>query len=140
MSRDNFSDDQRDEIFRWNARRNIGTVDGIWVQEANIADQENGRVIWCENCKFCSTDRKFFDIDHLVPDKHFRDGTRGPSNVIINAIVLCKSLKLGDRGCNQTKGSRYWPPPRAGLAHTRKDEDMNCMPVHLRGANEQWPD
>ena len=140
MARDNFYHFQRDDVFKANAQRNIGNVDGIWVQEANIPDQEKGRVIWCENCKFCHTDRAYFDIDHLVPDKQFRDGTRGPSNVIINAIVLCKSLKTGDRGCNQTKGSRIFPPPLTGLAYSRKDEDMNCMPVHLRGANEQWPD
>lgn len=140
MGRDNFSTDQRDEVFKWNARRNIGTVDGIMIQMANEADQKAGRVIWCENCKFCHTDRRYFDIDHLVPDRHFRDGTRGPSNVIINAIVLCKSLKRGDRGCNQSKGSRYWPPPGAGLAHTNRDIDMNCMPLHLRNQNTQHPD
>jgi hypothetical protein len=137
-TRQNFSDPMRDEIFKWNACDLIHHVSGIEIVEKHIPDQKAGRIYFCENCKFCHTDRMYFDIDHLVPDKHFR-GTGRLSNIPLNGIVLCKSYEKGARGCNQTKGSRYWPPPNAGLARTRKDLDMNWMPMHLRDANTLWP-
>lgn len=139
MSRDNFTDRAlRDEIFKWNARDLIRGVDGVEIQEANQADRLAGRVYYCENCKFAHTDRKYFQIDHLVPDKQFR-GTGRKSNIWQNAIILCGSVGPKTYGCNQTKQDKNWPPPYAGLARTLPDVDMNWMPMHLRDANTVWP-
>ena len=138
MARQEFSDALKDDVFRYNGMNNIGTVDGVWIIESQQAARLRGEVYYCENCKFCHTDRAFFDVDHLVPDKQMQ-GSHHASNVAINAVILCKSLARGDRGCNQTKGSKNWPPPGAGLAHTRPDDDMNCHPVQTRGQNTVWP-
>lgn len=137
MSRQEFGDPLRDEVFRWNAATNIGSVTGIMIDERYQDDKRAGRIFYCENCKFCHTDRKYFDIDHLVPDAEMR-GSGRPSNIPLNAIVLCKSYEKGARGCNQTKGARLYPPPNAGLARTRPELDLNYMPMHLRDANDLW--
>ncbi|MFT6169841.1 MAG: hypothetical protein ACJAR9_001965 [Celeribacter sp.] len=138
MSRQNFPKPLRDEIFKYNAADLIGYVSGIRIDERHQADKRLGRIYYCENCKFCHTDKMYFDIDHLVPDKQFH-GTGRPSNGWINAIVLCKSYEKGARGCNQTKGSRNWPPPNAGLARTRPELDMNYAAMIERDANTVWP-
>jgi hypothetical protein len=138
MSRQNFSKAVRDEIYKWNASSLKSYVSGVRIDDRHQEDKRNGLIYYCENCKFCHTDQAYFDIDHLVPDKHFR-GTGNPSNVWFNAIVLCKSYELGARGCNQTKGSRYWPPPGAGLARTRPELDMNYADMHERDPNTVWP-
>ncbi|MGB3245118.1 MAG: hypothetical protein WBB25_11325 [Sulfitobacter sp.] len=138
MSRQNFSPAMRGEVFRWNAIAVIGRIDGVNIDEQQQDARKQGLIYYCENCKFCHTDRMYFDVDHLVPDVQFR-GTGRPSNSPINAVVLCKSYESGARGCNQTKGGRNWPPPGAGLAITRKELDMNWTPIHLRDANSVWP-
>ena len=129
--RRNFSAGQRDDAFRFNAMENIGTVDGVMKDERFIAAFEAGQVFYCVACKFCHTDRAHFDVDHLVPDREFRLSANR-SDVAANMDVLCKSGARGERGCNQVKGAKLWVPGGAGLAHTRPDIDMNCMPLHLR--------
>lgn len=138
MSRQNFSKAMRDEIFKWNATDLIGHVSGIRIDDRHQEDKRKGRIYYCENCKFCHTDKMYFDVDHLVPDKQFR-GTGKRSNVWFNAIVLCKSYEKGARGCNQTKGGRNWPPPGAGLARSRPELDMNYADMIERAPNEVWP-
>ena len=138
MSRQNFIPAQRDAVLKWNATELIHVVSGIMIDERYIAEKQRGRIMFCENCKFCQTDRQYFDVDHLVPDVQMQ-GTGRPSNILLNAIVLCKSYEKGARGCNQTKGGRFFPPPNAGLARTRPELDLNYMPMYLRDANTQWP-
>lgn len=138
MTRSEFRDPQKELAYRLNARRNVGFVDGVWIVESQQDAKLRGEIYFCENCKFCHTDRAYFDVDHLVPDKQFR-GSANASNVDINAVILCKSLVKGDRGCNQTKGSKNWPPPGVGLAYSRAEEDMNYCPIGDRGANTVWP-
>ncbi len=138
MARQEFSSVLRDEVFRWNATELIHHISGIMIDERHMADKHAGRIYFCENCKFCQTDKMYFDIDHLVPDKEFR-GSPNASNVALNAIVLCKSYESGARGCNQTKGARLYPPPDAGLARTRPELDLNYCAMHLRDANRLWP-
>jgi hypothetical protein len=138
MARQNFSRPLRDTVLRWNATELIHVVSGIMIVETHIADKERGLIQFCENCKFCQTDRAYFDVDHLVPDREMR-GSGRRSDVVENAVVLCKSYEKGARGCNQTKGGRLWPPPDAGLARTRPELDLNWMPMHLRDANTLWP-
>lgn len=140
MARQEFKDPAlRDEIFKWNARQLIRGVSGVEIVEAHQADRLAGRAYYCENCKFCQTDRSpYFQIDHLVPDKQFR-GTRQQSNIWQNAIILCASIGKKTYGCNQTKQDRNWPPPYAGLARSCPELDLNWMPMHLRDANTIWP-
>ncbi len=138
MSRQNFSKILRDEVFKWNAATLMGGVSGVRIDERYQKDREQGLMYYCENCKFCHTDKKYFDIDHLVPDKQMQ-GTGRPSNIWQNAIVLCKSYEAGTRGCNQTKGSANWPPPGVGLARSRRDLDLNYADMHERAPNTQWP-
>ncbi len=137
MSRQNFSRTTRDDAFLWNARANIGVIDGIAIEEQYMPQKEAGLIYWCENCKFCHTDRMYFDVDHLVPDRQMR-GSSNAANTAINAVILCKSYEAGARGCNQAKGARLWPPPGAGLAYTRRELDMNWLEPRLRGANTHW--
>lgn len=137
MARQEFSKTLKDLTFENNARDLIRGVSGVNINETSQADRLAGRVYYCENCKFCHTDRMYFDIDHLVPDAQMRGS--GPSNVWHNAIVLCKSYEAGARGCNQTKGGRNWPPPNAGLARTRPELDLNWTPMRDRDANNIWP-
>jgi hypothetical protein len=108
-------------------------VDGIAIDARFRHLREEGAVYYCENCLFCHSDRAFFDIDHLVPDRSFREwGKHGDARLPINMVVLCKSIVEGDRGCNQSKGSRTHVPLRRGLAFTRPDLDMNYTPLDQR--------
>lgn len=134
MSRQNFSKGQRDSAFEANAhwlRRH--RVDGIQIAESYQSYHMAGQIQYCENCLFCHTDRRFFDVDHLVPDRSFRDWQKhGDARQPINMVILCKSLMQGDYGCNQSKGSRIFVPNHRGLAYSRRDLDMNYVPVHER--------
>jgi hypothetical protein len=121
----------RAEVLRANRTATIGTVHGVWIIESQQAARMRGEIYYCENCKFCHTEEALFEVDHLVADKNFR-GTSSASNVLMNAAVLCTSIEKGDRGCNQSKGSRDAPLPGAGLAYSRPGLDMNCAPLNSR--------
>jgi len=133
-TRQNFNRTQRDSAFRENAnwlRRH--RVDGIALSLAFEPLRGRGLVYYCENCLFCHTQREHFDIDHLVADSTFRDWNKHEEGrVAINMVVLCKSLQRGDLGCNQSKGSKLLVPRDRGLAFTRADQDMNCVPLSER--------
>lgn len=134
MARMNFTSAQKDSAFAANAewlRRH--RVDGIEIAESFQSFRMAGQIYYCENCLFCQTDRSFFDVDHLVPDRSFRlwqkhEDARQP----INMIILCKSSLRGDLGCNQSKGARTLVPDHRGLAFRYRDLDMNYIPVHER--------
>ncbi len=134
MTRQNFTPAQRDSAFENNAdwlRRH--RVDGVAIVERYRHLREEGSIYYCENCLFCHTDRRFFDIDHLVPDRSFRVwGKHADARQPINMVVLCKSIVKGDFGCNQSKGSRTHVPTHRGLAFTRSDLDMNYTPLGER--------
>ena len=88
---------------------------------------------------FCHTEQRFFDVDHLVPDRSFRLwGIHSEARNPINMVILCKSGQLGDLGCNQSKGSRSFVPDKRGLAYSRRDLDLNCSPLTDR-PNEYGP-
>ena len=133
-SRQNFSASQRNSAFDTN---------GDWLRHHKVTGVELalafeplrrlGQVYYCENCLFCHTDRRYFDIDHLVSDRSFRVwGKHEDARNAINMVVLCKSRERGDLGCNQSKGARMLVPKNRGLAFTRADLDMNCFPVRQR--------
>jgi len=137
MDRQEFTPAQKELIFWHNAHSLIRVVSGIEIAESHLERLRLGQIYFCENCKFCQTDRRYFDIDHLVPDKEMR-GTGRASNILLNGIVLCKSYETGARGCNQTKGASLYPPPDAGLARTRPHLDLNYLPMIDRDANRIW--
>ncbi len=133
-TRQNFTPAQRQSAFLQNA---------TWLRDHKVSGvdmalsfehlRQAGRVYYCENCLFCHTSQEYFDIDHLVPDKLFRDWARhGESRLPTNMIVLCKSRQRGDLGCNQSKSSRTLVPRHRGLAYTIPSMDMNCCPVRER--------
>ncbi|RPJ55395.1 MAG: hypothetical protein EHM23_26345 [Acidobacteria bacterium] len=129
----NFADYSRESAYEHNRLANVGSVSGVWISEEHQGARLRGEIYYCENCKFCHTDRQYFDVDHLVPLAEFRaSGSQSAPHIALNTQVLCKSLKKGDGGCNQRKGSRLHPPRGAGLAFSCPDIDMNCMPLHLR--------
>jgi len=133
-TRQNFSPAQRRSAFETNAEwLQKHRVDGVDLALAYDPLRKLGQVYYCENCLFCHTDRKYFDVDHLVSDRNFRIwekhvDARNP----INMVILCKSLERGDLGCNQSKGASMFVPPDRGLAYKRADLDMNCVPVRER--------
>ena len=134
-----FKKRSRESALLANRLSNTGSIAGIWIATAYEGLQSQGLIYYCENCKFCHTDRKYFDVDHLVPLAEF-NATNSPNapNIALNMVVLCKSLEKGDYGCNQRKGSQLEVPGGSGLAITYADIDMNCMPFHLRHANEPF--
>ena len=72
-------------------------------------------------------------IDHLVADRNFRIwGDHASARYPGNMIILCKSLQIGDLGCNQSKSANDYVPRARGLAYTREAIDMNCFPVKDR--------
>jgi len=133
-SRLNFSSPQKASALRENANwlRTRG-VSGVELTLHAAAVVDKVPIYYCENCHFCHTDAELFDVDHFVPDKHFRLGGRVQSSVIPeNMAILCKSTARGDLGCNQSKGARLWVPRGRGLAVTRPDLDLNCCPLRDR--------
>ena len=69
----------------------------------------------------------------LLRTKTFKDWNRHEQGrVAINMVVLCKSRREGDLGCNQSKGSKLFVPRDRGLAFTRADQDRNCVPLSER--------
>ena len=132
--RQNFSASQRDSAFETNADwLRHHKVTGVELALAFEPLRRLGQVYYCENCLFCHTDRRYFDIDHLVSDRSFRVwGKHEDARNAINMVVLCKSRERGDLGCNQSKGARMLVPKNRGLAFTRADLDMNCFPVRQR--------
>jgi hypothetical protein len=132
--RQNFSRAERELAFAFNAAwLRDHWIDGIEFALDCEPFRRAGVAYYCENCLFCHTDRSFFDVDHLVPDRLFKlwgdhPAARYPGNM----ILLCKSLQTGDFGCNQSKGGNERVPRRRGLAFTRAAIDMNCFPVQDR--------
>lgn len=133
-TRQNFSPSQRDSAFAANADwLRHHKVSGVDLALAFDPLRRLGQVYYCENCLFCHTDRSFFDVDHLVSDRSFRVwGRHEEARYAGNMLILCKSQRLGDLGCNQAKGARMLVPRNRGLAFTRADLDMNCFPVRER--------
>ena len=133
-NRQNFSPAQRQSAFEANAHwLRDHRVDGVELALNFDPLRKQGLVYYCENCLFCHTDRAFFDVDHLVSDRNFRIWwkhieARDP----INMVILCKSRERGDLGCNQSKGAKMFVPAERGLAYSRRDLDMNCIPLHDR--------
>jgi len=133
-TRQNFTEAQRDSAFRMNALwLRDHSVTGVDLAMAFEPLRRRGAVHYCENCLFSRTDRKYFDIDHLVPDRSFRvwkkhSDARNP----VNMVVLCKSVLRGDLGCNQSKGAGLFVPRQRGLAFSHPELDMNCFPVRER--------
>ncbi len=133
-TRQNFDAAQRESAFRENASwLRSHRVDGIELGLAYEPLRLQGLVYWCENCGFCHTDADWFDIDHFVPDRHWREwGLHADARLAVNMSVLCKSRSEGDLGCNQSKGARLYVPRDRGLAFTHPDIDMNCIPIRDR--------
>ena len=134
MKRMNFTPAQKDSAFAANAawlRRH--RVDGVEIAESYQSYRIAGQLYYCENCLFCHTDRNFFDVDHLVPDRSFRIWEKhSDARQPINMLILCKSNVQGDYGCNQSKGARNLVPNHRGLAFRHRDLDMNYVPVQER--------
>jgi len=132
--RQNFDPNQRRSALENNAWwLRDHRVDGVELALAFEALRRAGAVYYCENCLFCHTDAAYFDVDHLVPDRDFRvwqkhQDARDP----LNMAVLCKSVRAGDRGCNQSKGAKAHVPRDRGLAFSCPDLDMNCVPLRQR--------
>jgi len=94
----------------------------------------------CEFCGFISSNRSYFEVDHVVPksqggtrNKYQNARTTGktwgkepqvyPDLAAImlegqNAEILCV-------GCNQGKKDKYFIPDGKGYAYSRIDEDLN---------------
>ncbi len=130
-NRQNFSSVQRQSAFEANAEwLRDHRVDGIEIEERYRHLRQSGGIHYCENCLFCHTDQSFFDVDHLVPDRSFRLwGVHTDARSAINMVILCKSVRAGDYGCNQSKGSRHHVPVNRGLAFSRHHLDMNYVPL-----------
>ena len=133
-TRRNFSPTQKDSALKANAEwLQKHKVDGVQLILAAEPLRAAGQVYYCENCLFCSTDRSHFDVDHLVADRNFRVwGRHDEARMAVNMMILCKSTRQNDLGCNQTKGARLWVPHGRGLAYTRADLDLNWTPVRER--------
>ena len=127
--RQNFTPSQKEDAFLFNARDLRLHVSGIEIAEGYR--HMIGRIYYCVNCMVCNTDKRFFNVDHLAPDRLLR-GTGRESAIAINAVVLCSSVRKGDKGCNLTKGARPFVPVGSGLAYTRSSEDMNYIPIGER--------
>jgi hypothetical protein len=136
MSRQNFSQAQRDSAFQMNAKWLAEhRVDGVEMTLAAEPLRKAGLVYYCENCLFCHTDRSYFDVDHLVPDRSFRVwGKHVDARQAINMLILCKSKESGDNGCNQCKGAKSLVPRSRGLAYTHSELDLNWTPL----ADRPW--
>jgi hypothetical protein len=132
--RQNFTETQRMSALQHNALwLSRHRVTGVYIATAYENLQNSGLIYYCENCLFCHTDRQFFDVDHLVPDKKFRIwGNHTEARDPVNMMILCKSRQRGDLGCNQCKGARLFVPKNRGLAFTHSGVDMNCFPVRER--------
>lgn len=132
--RNNFSKPQRESALRENARwLQTHRVDGVSIAMCFEDLHRTGAIYYCENCLFCHSDTVYFDVDHFVPDRIFRDwGKHSQSTAAVNIMVLCKSLQKGDLGCNQSKGGKLTVPARRGLAFTLRELDMNCEPLKDR--------
>ena len=132
--RNNFSQAQRESALHTNAQwLRSHRVDGIDIAISFEQFQLTGSIFYCENCLFCHRDTGYFDVDHLVPDKVFRDwGRQHQSTAAVNMMILCKSRQRGDLGCNQSKGGNFYVPHNRGLAYTLRDLDMNCTPLKDR--------
>jgi hypothetical protein len=130
-NRQNFADLQRLAAYRHNALwLKDHSIDGILIAAAYEQLRQAGLIYYCENCLFCHTDQQFFDVDHLVPDRHFKLWGKHPqARATENMIILCKSLQRGDLGCNQSKSSSLYVPRHRGLAFSRSGLDMNCYPL-----------
>lgn len=127
----NFREPQRESAYAQNALwLQNHRVDGIEISLEYEDLREQGRIYYCENCMFCHSDRKYFDVDHLVPDKRFKDWAKHEdAREAVNMVILCKSLQAGDLGCNQSKSANLYVPRGRGLAFTRPADDMNCCPT-----------
>ena len=134
MMRQDFSQAQRDSAFKANAEwLSQHKVDGITLVLAAEPLRKAALVYYCENCLFCHTDRGYFDVDHLVPDRSFRVwGKHIDARHAINMLILCKSQATGDYGCNQCKGAKSLVPRSRGLAYTHSEMDLNCTPLSER--------
>jgi hypothetical protein len=133
-NRQNFSPVQRQSAFAANAEwLRDHRVDGVEIEERYRHLRERGEIYYCENCLFCHTDPSFFDVDHLVPDRSFRVwGVHADARSAINMVILCKSVRRGDFGCNQSKGSSHYVPESRGLAFSRAHLDMNYVRLNER--------
>ena len=133
-TRQNFTEEQKDSARRTNASwLQSRKVEGIELALAYEPLRLQGLVYWCENCGFCHTDRTWFDVDHFVPDRHWREwGIHADGRLAVNMAVLCKSKVAGDLSCNQSKGGRLYVPRNRGLAYTHRDIDMNWVPLEDR--------
>lgn len=134
MSRRNFTRAQRRSALECNAGWLRGhRVTGVEIALAFEPLRSAGLIYYCENCLFCHTDPQYFDLDHLVPDQTLRLwDAQQQSRIAMNMVILCKSRQEGDLGCNQSKGSGFGVPLNRGLAFSRREEDLNCFPVHAR--------
>lgn len=132
--RNNFTPQQRDSAYMANANWLMShSVDGIYIALAYEHLQRAGLIYYCENCLFCHSDRGYFDVDHLVPDKVLKVwGKQQQSTAAVNMLILCKSRQSGDLGCNQSKGSKLHVPRHRGLAYALRNLDMNCYPLKDR--------
>jgi len=134
LGRQNFTDAQRKSALAHNAEwLRQHRVTGIEVARAFEPFRARAELYYCENCLFCHTDVKHFDVDHLVPDRNFRIWQKHiEARDPVNMVVLCKSNERGDLGCNQSKGANLFVPPNRGLAFSHPELDMNCFPVRDR--------
>lgn len=127
----NFTPAQREAAYLANCQHlRTHRVDGVEIALPYDHLRGEGAIYYCENCLFCHTSREFFDVDHLVPDRQFKAwGKHADARDAVNMILLCKSLREGDLGCNQSKGAALYVPKQRGLAYTHPAEDMNCVPL-----------
>ena len=133
-TRQNFDQQQREFAYEANARwLKQHRVDGIMIALEFESLRTGGLIFYCENCLFCHTDRAYFDVDHLVPDRQFKVWQKHiQAKASENMMILCKSLKKGDYGCNQCKGAKLYVPVDRGLAYKLRTIDMNCCPLKDR--------
>lgn len=73
-TRNNFTQAQRDSALQVNAQYvRSHRVDVVAIADSFLELQRAGIIYYCENCLFCHTDAAYFDVDHVVPDRLFRE-------------------------------------------------------------------
>ena len=78
--RKNFTPTQKEGAYYYNGLwLKDHDVDGVFIALSYEELRKKGQVYYCENCLFCHSDHKYFNVDHLVPDLRMasRDRTRG---------------------------------------------------------------
>lgn len=78
---------------------------------------------WCEWCYFTNAQRRFFEVDHLIPV-----AKRG-APTLDNACILCK-------GCNASKNQFGFP--RHGVGYAFRQPNQNMAPPSVRLPHLSW--